>query len=85
MRAAEGATPAVIMNYGQFIQNIFDFVIVAFGIFLAIKLMNSMRRQAADTPAAPPAPTTEEKLLPEIRDLLKHQQKSFVGVNKNAA
>lgn len=75
MRAAEGATPAVIMNYGQFIQNIFDFVIVAFAIFLAIKLMNKMRRQEADVPAAPPAPTTEEKLLTEIRDLLKQQQK----------
>ena len=75
MRAAEGATPAVIMNHGQFIQNIFDFVIVAFAIFLAIKLMNKMRRQEADVPAAPPAPTTEEKLLTEIRDLLKQQQK----------
>lgn len=75
MRTAEGATPAVIMNYGQFIQNIFDFVIVAFAIFLAIKLMNKMRRQEADVPAAPPAPTTEEKLLTEIRDLLKQQQK----------
>lgn len=75
MRAAEGTTPAVIMNYGQFIQNIFDFVIVAFAIFLAIKLMNKMRRQEAEVPAAPPAPTTEEKLLTEIRDLLKQQQK----------
>ena len=75
IRAAEGATPAVVMNYGQFIQNIFDFVIVAFAIFLAIKLMNKMRRQEAEEPAAPPAPTTEEKLLTEIRDLLKQQQK----------
>ena len=75
IRAAEGATPAVGMNYGQFIQNIFDFVIVAFAIFLAIKLMNKMRRQEAEEPAAPPAPTTEEKLLTEIRDLLKKQQK----------
>ena len=75
IRAAEGVTPAVVMNYGQFIQNIFDFVIVAFAIFLAIKLMNKMRRQEAEEPAAPPAPTTEEKLLTEIRDLLKQQQK----------
>ncbi|KMK85633.1 large-conductance mechanosensitive channel protein MscL [Pectobacterium brasiliense] len=74
LRDAQGEIPAVIMNYGAFIQNIFDFVIVAFAIFIAIKLMNKMRRKQEDTPAAPPKPSAEEKLLAEIRDLLKEQQ-----------
>ncbi|RJL46254.1 large-conductance mechanosensitive channel protein MscL [Pectobacterium carotovorum] len=74
LRDAQGETPAVVMNYGTFIQNIFDFVIVAFAIFIAIKLMNKMRRKQEDTPAAPPKPSAEEKLLAEIRDLLKEQQ-----------
>ncbi|AJJ63375.1 large-conductance mechanosensitive channel protein MscL [Yersinia aldovae] len=74
LRAAEGTVPAVVMNYGIFIQSIFDFVIVALAIFSAVKLMNKMRREKAEEPAAPPAPTTEEKLLTEIRDLLKAQQ-----------
>ncbi|ANI30381.1 large-conductance mechanosensitive channel [Yersinia entomophaga] len=74
LREAQGAIPAVVMNYGSFIQSIFDFVIVALAIFSAIKLMNKMRREKAEEPAVPPAPTTEEKLLAEIRDLLKEQQ-----------
>ncbi|PWC09817.1 large-conductance mechanosensitive channel protein MscL [Brenneria corticis] len=74
LRDAQGDIPAVIMNYGVFIQNIFDFVIVAFAIFMAIKLMNKMRRKQEDAPAAPPKPSAEETLLTEIRDLLKNQQ-----------
>ncbi|WP_058914314.1 large-conductance mechanosensitive channel protein MscL [Entomohabitans teleogrylli] len=72
LRAAEGDTPAVVMNYGMFIQNIFDFVIVAFAIFLAIKLMNKLHRKQEE-PVVPAAPTKEEELLSEIRDLLKEQ------------
>ena len=60
------------MHYGIFIQNIFDFVIVAFAIFLAIKLINKLNRKKEE-PKAPPAPTKEEVLLTEIRDLLKEQ------------
>lgn len=74
LREAKDNIPAVVMNYGSFLQNIFDFVIVAFAIFMAIKLMNKMRRTEIEEPAAPPAPTAEEKLLTEIRDLLSHQQ-----------
>lgn len=74
LRDAQGEIPAVVMNYGTFIQNIFDFVIVAFAIFMAIKLMNKLRRKQEDAPAAPPKPSAEEKLLAEIRDLLKEQQ-----------
>ena len=70
---AQGDVPAVVMHYGVFIQNVFDFVIVAFAIFMAIKLMNNLNRKKAEAPAAPPAPTKEEVLLSEIRDLLKEQ------------
>lgn len=67
---------AVTMNYGMFIQNVVDFVIVAFVIFLVIKGINKMNRKKEAAPApppAPPAPTASEKLLEEIRDLLKKQ------------
>ncbi|KAA8994865.1 large-conductance mechanosensitive channel protein MscL [Affinibrenneria salicis] len=74
LREAQGDIPAVVMNYGVFIQNIFDFIIVAFAIFIAIKLMNKMRRKTEEQPAAPPKPSAEETLLTEIRDLLKQQQ-----------
>ena len=67
--AVDEKTPAVMLNYGNFIQAIFDFTVVAFAIFMAIKLMNKMKK--AEPPAAPPAPTNEEVLLGEIRDLLK--------------
>ena len=73
LRDAQGDIPAVVMHYGVFIQNVFDFIIVAFAIFMAIKLMNKLNRKKEETPAAPPAPTKEEVLLSEIRDLLKEQ------------
>lgn len=62
---------AVTMNYGNFLQVSFDFMIVAFCIFLFIKGINSMSKKKEESPAAPPAPTKEEQLLTEIRDLLK--------------
>ncbi|GAB2486830.1 large-conductance mechanosensitive channel protein MscL [Algoriphagus taiwanensis] len=70
------AVAAVTLNYGMFIQNVVDFVIIAFVIFLAIKGVNKMNRKKEEAPApppAPPAPTPSEKLLEEIRDLLKKQ------------
>lgn len=73
LREAQGDIPAVVMHYGVFIQNIFDFVIVAFAIFLAIKLINKLHRKKEEEPKAPPAPSKEELLLTEIRDLLKEQ------------
>lgn len=68
MKQATEAAPAVTLNYGQFIQSIFDFTIVAFALFAVIKMMNKVRKKAEEAPAAPPA---EEKLLTEIRDILK--------------
>ncbi len=59
------------VKYGIFLSAVINFVIVAFILFLLIKGVTSMRRKEAATPAAPPAPTNEEKLLMEIRDALK--------------
>jgi len=75
LREAHDNIPAVVMNYGVFIQNIFDFIIVALAIFVAINLMNKMRRKEEEKPAAPPKPSAEETLLTEIRDLIKEQSK----------
>lgn len=66
-------TPEVAIGYGELLNTIVQFVIVAFVLFLVIKSMNSMKRKQEEAPAAPPAPTTEETLLTEIRDLLKQR------------
>ena len=63
-------TKIVALRYGLFLQALFDFLIIALAIFLVVKLINSMRAKEAEVPAEPPAPTTSEKLLSEIRDLL---------------
>ena len=68
--AAAKAAGAVTLNIGAFINLVFNFVIVAFSLFLVIKAMNSARR-APEAAAAPPAPSREEVLLSEIRDLLR--------------
>ncbi len=61
----------VTLNYGNFIQVLFDFVIVAFAIFLVVKMVNRLKRKQAEAPDVPPAPTKDQVLLTEIRDLLK--------------
>jgi len=66
-----GDAPAVTLNYGNFIQSVVDFTIIAFAIFLVVKLINNLKKQEAAAPIAPPEPTKEELLLTEIRDLLK--------------
>lgn len=58
-------------NYGNFIQVCFDFLIVALAVFLVIKAINAAQKKKEVAPSAPPAPTKEETLLTEIRDLLK--------------
>jgi len=75
LKAAAGDAPAVTLRYGMFIQTVVDFVIIAFAIFLAIKVINTLKREEAEAPSAPPAPTKEELLLTEIRDLLKEQNR----------
>jgi large conductance mechanosensitive channel len=62
---------AAVLKYGAFVMSVFDFVIIAFVIFMMIKWMNSLRRKEEEAEeAAPPAPPKEEVLLEEIRDLL---------------
>jgi large conductance mechanosensitive channel len=70
---AQGAeTAAVTLNYGMFINVVIDFLIVAFAVFLLVKLMNAAKRkEPAPPPPPPPPPTAEVKLLTEIRDLLR--------------
>lgn len=74
LKAAEGDVAAVTLAYGKFIQSVIDFLIVAFAIFMGIKVLNKLKREEAAAPAEPPAPTKEQELLGEIRDLLKNQQ-----------
>jgi large conductance mechanosensitive channel len=71
LKAAAGEVPAVTLNYGSFLQAALDFLIVAFAVFLLVKGINAMKKKAEEAPATPPAPSAEEKLLAEIRDLLK--------------
>ncbi len=70
---ATDGVEAVTLNYGAFIQNVLDFLIVAFAIFMMIKVMNNMRKKEEEKPAAPAAPGKEEVLLTEIRDLLRKE------------
>jgi large conductance mechanosensitive channel len=71
MREATEDAEAVTLNYGMFIQNIVDFVIVAFAIFLLIKGINKLNKKKEEAPPAPAAPPADVQLLTEIRDLLK--------------
>ena len=68
-------TPEVSLNYGNFIQVVFDFLIIAFAVFLLIKGINALNRkkEAPAAPATPPAPPADVQLLTEIRDLLKEK------------
>jgi len=61
------------VKYGVFLASVINFLIVAFVLFLIIKGINASRKKEADVPAAPPAPSNEEKLLMEIRDALKNR------------
>jgi large conductance mechanosensitive channel len=62
---------AGVFAYGNFLQSIIDFLIIAFCIFIIIRILNNLRKKEAAAPAAPIAPTTTEKLLMEIRDELR--------------
>jgi large conductance mechanosensitive channel len=70
LKAASAGVPAVVLSYGKFVQAIVDFTIIAFAIFLLVKGINVVRRPE---PKSGPGMTNEEKLLTEIRDLLKEK------------
>ncbi|HLV48186.1 MAG TPA: large-conductance mechanosensitive channel protein MscL, partial [Aliidiomarina sp.] len=76
LKAGTEELPAVTINYGAFIQTVVDFLIISFSVFMVVKGMNNLKKKEAAapaTPAAPPAPSKEEVLLTEIRDLLKNK------------
>lgn len=76
--AGEVIREAVTFNYGMFIQNIVDFLIIALSIFVALRVLLKLKKKeeaAAEAPAPAPEPSAEEKLLTEIRDLLKKDLK----------
>ena len=71
LQPAKDGVAAVSIKYGAFIQTILDFIIVAIAIFVAIKVMNNLKKPAEEAVEEVPAPSNEEVLLTEIRDLLK--------------
>lgn len=75
LQAASDEVAEVSLRYGAFLQAVFDFIIIAFSIFIAVKVINKLKRkeEAEPAPEAPPEPSNEEKLLAEIRDLLRQR------------
>lgn len=76
LREASETTPGLAITYGVFLQNILDFLIISFSIFIFVRLINKLKKkedEAPPAPKAPPKPSNEEVLLAEIRDLLKAQ------------
>jgi len=71
IKEATETAEAVKVNYGAFLNTTVDFIIIAFVIFMAIKAMNKLKKKEEEKPSAPPAPSKQEVLLTEIRDLLK--------------
>lgn len=65
------AAGANVLSYGNFIQTVVDFLIIAFSIFLMIRMIEKTKKKEEEKPAAPPAPSSTDKLLMEIRDALK--------------
>ena len=76
IKSATVDVPAVSVNYGTFLQTVLDFIIIATAIFFAIKAINTLKSKKEEVTSAPPAPTKEEVLLTEIRDLLKEKQEN---------
>lgn len=73
LKPAEGEAAAVMLRYGKFVQNTFDFLIVAFAIFMMIQLMNRLRKKEPEAAPETPGLTPDQELLTEIRDLLKNR------------
>ena len=76
LKDAVDSKPPVTWNYGSFIQSIFDFLIIAWAIFVLVKLINRLKRQEPKPTPPPPAPSAEVQLLTEIRDALKSRSVS---------
>ena len=74
LKAAQGDAAEVAVNFGNFIAVVLDFIIIAFAVFCMVKAINKFHKKKEEAPAAPPEPSAEEKLLTEIRDLLKEKQ-----------
>ena len=74
LKAAEGDAAEVAVNFGSFVAVVLDFIIIAFAVFCMVKAINKFHKKKEEAPAAPPKPSAEEKLLTEIRDLLKEKQ-----------
>lgn len=70
-QAAQDGSPEIALNYGNFIQTSFDFLIVAFCVFMMVRTINKLKKKEDEKPAEPAAPPKQEVLLEEIRDLLK--------------
>lgn len=76
LKAATVDSKVVSLRYGEFLQTVFDFLIVAFVIFMLVKAINTLKKgkeAAAQCPPTPPSPPAEERLLTEIRDLLRQK------------
>jgi len=71
LKEASDGVEAVQLQYGAFLQTVVDFTIIAFAIFMVVKLMNKLQKKQAEAPPPPAEPSDEVKLLTEIRDLLK--------------
>jgi large conductance mechanosensitive channel len=71
LREAVGDEPAVVLRYGQFLQLVFDFLLVALAVFWLVKGLNRLKRQEEAQAAEPPPPSRQEQLLEEIRDALR--------------
>lgn len=71
LRSAEGDIPEVAILYGNFINQVINFFILAFVVFVVVKVLNKFKRKKEEAPAEPPKPSDEVVLLTEIRDLLK--------------
>jgi large conductance mechanosensitive channel len=78
LKAATASSPAVVLKYGHFLQTIFDFIIVAWAIFMLVKLINRLSRKP-EAPAEPPPLTLDQTLLSEIRDLMKKNEAAAVA------
>lgn len=79
LREANDVTAELSITYGSFLQNVLDFLIIAFSIFMMIRLINRFKKKEEEAPAAPvapPEPSAEERLLTEIRDLLQKEKQS---------